>query len=214
MMPGACAPRASRPAGCGSGPGSACRTPGFDDLDSYGAIVEHYRHEFLPEVEAEAAFYGDRTQTPAGAIKRACLSLLEGGGLHDHQHRIGYQGMAAAANFIEPHADALIAAADFAELHFRVAALAAELPRIGELAIYDIAQRIGWYRGIEPAEVYLHCGALEGAKALVPQLRGKTVSVAQLPLALHALTPAQLEDVLCLYKAVLKRLAAGDRRGS
>lgn len=210
-MSGKSAPRRPRSTGCGSASGSCCQTPGFDDeLDRYEEIVEHYRRVYLPKLKAEADYYGDPNQAPDAAVRRACLSVRDDA-LHDHQHRIGHKRMAAAAEFMEPHAGALTSAADFAELHDRVAALGAEVDRVGELAVYDIAQRIGWYRDIEPREIYLHCGTRDGAKALVPQLRGKTMAVDRLPPELHGLTPAQLEDVLCIYKAALTRIAG--RRG-
>ena len=77
---------------------------------------------------------------------------------------------------------------------------------IGELAVYDIACRIGAFLGFRPDRVYLHAGTREGARAL--GLRGASVRKIDLPGAFGCLSPAEIEDCLCIYKADIQRLAA------
>ena len=106
-----------------------------------------------------------------------------------------------------PFVAALMEASDFAALHRTIDVQLRAVGGFGELAIYDIAQRIGWYRRLEPAEIYLHRGTRDGARLLVPGLAGATLSPARLPPEFHALTPPQLEDVLCIYKAQIGGIA-------
>lgn len=189
-----------------SGAGACCRGEELDQLSSYAAIVEHYRRNYLPLVEREIAFYR-RATSPEAAIVRAFRCRKADGGLHEHQHRVGCGRVDAAAALVRPHVNAIMQTSDFRELHALVTLLARDMQRIGELAVYDVAQRIGWYRRLEPIEIYLHRGTLDGARALTPLLRGKTITADLLPVALRAFTPAQLEDVLCIYKAALQRIA-------
>lgn len=196
------------PRGCERFCGTACEPISFDLLSTYGDVVDHYLAVYGPRVEADRRFFGNRGLTDEAAVELAFLSCRRDGRLHEHQHRVGYRRMAAAAAAMKPHASAIVAAVNFAELHHRVAAIRREVQGIGDLTIYDVAQRIGWFRRLEPAEIYLHRGTRQGAAALVTHLRGPTLAVDRLPLELRVLTAAQLEDVLCIYKAELHRIAS------
>lgn len=196
------------PKGCQRPRRSRCNSTSVEQLHSYADIIGHYLRNYMPQVSTDAAFFGEQSQTPEGAVERAFLSRRADRRLHEHQYRIGYQPMAAAAAAMTPHAGVLVATTNFAELYGRVAEVRERVARIGDLAIYDIAQRLGWYLGIEPSVIYLHRGTREGATALVPQVRGRTMSADLLPVELRVLRPAQLEDVLCIYKAALRRIAA------
>ena len=192
---------------CGSTSSLDCQPDSVERLDSYSAIVEHYRECVFPDIAADMAFYGDRRKTPAETVEIACRSIGPDGRLHSHQHRLGYLRMEQAADFLTPHSEALMAATNFTELHQRVSVLGGAGLRIGDLAIYDIAQRIGWYRGLAPEEIYLHRGTLDGDLALDPSATGKTLSPDNLPDEFRQLAPFQLEDVLCIYKAQIRRIA-------
>ena len=80
---------------------------------------------------------------------------------------------------------------------------------IGELAVYDIACRIGAFLGLSPERVYLHAGTREGARAL--GLRGASVRKMDLPRAFGRLSPGEIEDCLCIYNADIRRLTAAPR---
>jgi hypothetical protein len=54
----------------------------------------------------------------------------------------------------------------FADLHAQVYMAIMGIKWIGELAVYDIAQRISSYRGLLPDAVYLHAVTRESARAL------------------------------------------------
>ncbi len=81
-------------------------------------------------------------------------------------------------------------------------------PRLGALTTYDIVAAIAAYLKLELDEVYLHAGALEGARHLGIRVGGRrSIPVRELPPALRRLSPAEAEDVLCIYKDVFSRLA-------
>jgi hypothetical protein len=73
---------------------------------------------------------------------------------------------------------------------------------IGALMIYDIAHRIGAYFGKAPSLVYLHQGTKEGAAIL--GFNCETLDPAVLPAPFSKLTPAEIEDCLCIYKDELR----------
>jgi hypothetical protein len=90
-------------------------------------------------------------------------------------------------------------------LHELVQIETADIHKIGALAVYDIAHRIGAFLGLQPTTVYLHCGTMAGARSL--GFRGRqTLRVAELPPQFRRLTAAEIEDCLCIYKSEVAAL--------
>jgi hypothetical protein len=133
----------------------------------------------------------------------AALSKLPGGKRHPHQRRIPARVLQQAADALT---NANLSVATFDDLHQAVRTTIGDIRGIGELAVYDIACRIGAYLGLEPDQVYLHAGTREGARAL--GFRGTTIRKNELPIAFRQLSPGEIEDCLCIYKTELRRLAA------
>jgi len=77
---------------------------------------------------------------------------------------------------------------------------------IGALMVYDTALRLGAFLQLEPDLVYLHAGTRDGAAALGVDRSRETVRAEELPAALQALHPHEIEDCLCIFKAQLKQL--------
>lgn len=74
------------------------------------------------------------------------------------------------------------------------------LPGVGPLYIYDIALRLGAHLKSYPDKVYLHAGALKGAKRLFPGTPlGRTMSRDSFPKEYHSLAPYEIENLLCIY---------------
>jgi hypothetical protein len=73
---------------------------------------------------------------------------------------------------------------------------------IGDLTIYDTAQRIGNYLGIQPDKIYLHRGVRTGAEILLGKIKTKFIIKDQLPAPFSKsdLSAADFEDILCIYK--------------
>jgi hypothetical protein len=57
--------------------------------------------------------------------------------------------------------------------------------------------------------IYLHAGTREGARRLGLDTSGPTLGVDEIPKGLCALTPREIEDVLCIYKDALSDRASG-----
>src|SRR5262249_54941969 len=77
-----------------------------------------------------------------------------------------------------------------------------EIRGVGELTVYDISHRIGAHFGNAPQLVHLHAGTRTGARAF--GIRGGILDPKTLPHAFSRLTPAEIEDCLCIYKDVLR----------
>ncbi|WP_318497276.1 hypothetical protein [Photobacterium leiognathi] len=83
----------------------------------------------------------------------------------------------------------------------------------GDLAVYDTSVRIAAYLNITPDKVYLHAGALDGAKSLeakglvpVGSSEASCISVTVMPEPLKKLHPVQMENFLCSFKNELENL--------
>jgi hypothetical protein len=79
-----------------------------------------------------------------------------------------------------------------------------EIKGIGDLTVYDIAQRIGLYLSLQPELVYLYAGTRLGAKTLGLGRRQAKLSINELPVPFSLLTPSEIEDCLCIYKDELQ----------
>ena len=77
---------------------------------------------------------------------------------------------------------------------------------LGELYVYDTALRIGAKLNLLPNKVYLHAGTRSGAEALGFDGKATVLNVSDLPRELQKLEPHEIEDVLCIFKADLKKV--------
>lgn len=143
------------------------------------------------------------------AIRRAALCLLPDKKRHPHQCRIPGSLLEQAEARLQAISVRLRGAEDFATLHGLVDTEISSLHGISELTIYDIAHRIGAYLKKAPQLVYLHRGTRTGAAVF--GLRGRTIRPDQLPTAFWRLTPAEIEDCLCIYEDHLKSGQRGVR---
>lgn len=180
------------------------------DADDLAGLVALYRANEARDHAAEVEHYGTNRASIEDAILVAGASIDANGKMHSHQRRIGKLRMRAFGEALLPHAPRLQAVKDFDALHGHILFASYGHEKIGELAVYDVAERIGMYLGITPQVVYLHSGALEGAMQLIRGLRKKRLAMSDLPPELQVLTPAQAENFLCIYK---KEIAALRRRG-
>jgi hypothetical protein len=137
------------------------------------------------------------------AVAEAAGSARADGKRESHQCRIPKHSLDqfAAAILEQPLANAR----DFDDLHAYVRRAAKRVHGIGELAIYDVALRIGWFGRMEPTRVYLHAGTREGARALGLDVSGASLARAVFPAAMQELSAAEIEDFMCIYKAQLGR---------
>ncbi len=168
---------------------------------NFGAIVRDYTSRHRERARRELRYYMIQGSLE-GAIREAALSLLPSGKRHPHQRRIPLRVLQSAERRLQGIAGQLKAAQSFVELHRLIERHIRPIRGIGDLAVYDIAHRIGAYLRREPEAVYLHAGTREGARAL--SLGGKTIDVRELPASLRKLSAAEIEDCLCIYKDALR----------
>lgn len=130
---------------------------------------------------------------------------------HPHQWRIPNRILNETVRDLQKKASDLNATTNFPELYNLVKET--KKGGYGLLAIYDFAIRYGFSKGIEPEDVYLHAGTLEGAKAVLPEKKkirpGNTIAVKEFPTPLQNLNGLHLENLLCIYKKELKRIKNG-----
>ena len=136
------------------------------------------------------------------------MCIAPGGKRHPHQWRIpGASLRKATAVLIREDFSGI---GDFEQLLQFIDAQIRPIHMIGDLAIYDIAQRIGAYLGIEPDDVYLHAGTKQGATAIGLGRGRNKLGINEFPEEFRRLSASEIEDCLCIYKDSLKRLNASE----
>lgn len=164
-------------------------------------IVSAYIRDHRGGAKAEMRFFEIQRGLPA-AIRHAALCALPGGNRHPHQRRLRQAVLNEAERRLQAIAEALRKIPDFAGLHRLMQEEIGTIYGIGELAVYDIAHRIGAFLGKAPTLVYLHAGTRIGAEAL--SFRGNTIDPSLLPRVFSRLSAAEIEDCLCIYKDELR----------
>ena len=176
-------------------------------------IIQDYIASIRPAAAVELSYYGSRPSL-AETIRIGANGSRSDGKRHDHQRRIPAQSLATFARRLSGHELDIRACKSFAELHDLLANLSKDIYRVGPLTVYDTATRIGAKRRLFPRKVYLHTGTREGASAVGIDSGLTTVSVSMLPDEFNRLEPYEVEDVLCIYKKELRKLAQGMRSRS
>jgi len=167
---------------------------------SFDEIVNTYIRDHRDKVRAEMQVFADE-KSPSAAIRRAALCLRAGDKRHDHQRRIPRRVLEQAEARLQAVSKKLATASDFDTLHQLVDSEIGNVRGVGDLTAYDIAHRIGCYFGKHPERVYLHAGTRAGARAI--GIRGDSFDPAVLPKPFSRLTPAEIEDTLCIFKDAL-----------
>lgn len=176
-------------------------------LPSLEAIVAHYRSSSR-ERALEDAYWADPRIDFTTAIHRACASIDRRDKRHGHQRRIPDHVLKRAGQTLAAHADELRSAADFDALHEVVERLISRQDGVGPLQIYDFSARIGLWMGQHPTRVYLHAGVRNGAHNLgIPTAGRNWLVLSEMPTPLCDLKAAEVEDILCIYKANFKDIA-------
>ncbi|HET8692515.1 MAG TPA: hypothetical protein VFM30_10330 [Steroidobacteraceae bacterium] len=127
------------------------------------------------------------------------------GKVYAHQARVPRRAKVEAGNRIR--ALDLAGVRTFDDLFHRVQDAIGSVRGIGDLAVYDAATRIGASLGVWPEQVYVHAGVRQGARALGLDANRRSLPVNAFPPELRRLDPWQIEDVLCIYKDQLPRMA-------
>lgn len=161
-------------------------------------IVAHYIKHQRPETAKQRRFWKRKPWEEALRAAAFCEIQNCNGRVVRHPHQYRIPRVALAKVYAKLVKLDLRSTKDFEELHCCVDRAIRPIKGIGDLAIYDIAHRIGLNRRREPKRVHLHAGAREGARAL--GIRSKSAAVSGFPHAFHRLDAAEIEDCLCIYK--------------
>jgi hypothetical protein len=139
-------------------------------------------------------------ETIESAISVAALSTTSDGKRHSHQRRIPGRVLERVSDTLSAKKAEIQNAETFDHLHSIVLTTTDWIKGAGPLLAYDITMRIcdGFLLRLQPIKVYLHAGAMVGAKKL--GVASEKASRGDFPKEIHVLTSAQIEDFLCRYK--------------
>jgi hypothetical protein len=166
-------------------------------------IVEEYEVSG-PAREREAAWWRAESQPFAMVIDRVGRADIFGK-RHPHQRRLSTSALNAGTVALHAISNRLQAAPNFLELWFLVQAAFKPIYGLGELAIYDAAERLRHRLDLESEHViYLHAGARAGARRLkggrLPNESAWGILRHEVPEGFRDLSTHEIEDVLCTYK--------------
>jgi hypothetical protein len=177
-------------------------------------IIADYKLRHQERGEKELHWFAIQ-KTLEEAVRLAALAETPGHKRFSHQRRIPRSALEESRRCLLRCLPALAKARNFEELFELVSACLNPIPGIGELTIYDTAQRIGAKLHLAPEMVYLHAGTRIGAKRLGFDGNRPSIKLSELPAPLSKLEAREVEDILCIYKENFdpKSLQISSRRG-
>jgi len=174
------------------------------NVDTWAELIADFREHLGPEAAREHGYmqWMRDSASLTVAIDRAARATYPNGKRHNHQSRVRvleeWRLRLRARQRWFDRCDT------FDQLHDLCHML--RIPGIGPVTVYDTAQRIGEYLGVQPTRVYLHAGVKLGADALGLETKGREhLEMQELPRPLQSLTANEVEDFLCVYHEVLPR---------
>lgn len=176
------------------------------DFRSLESIVQDYIDRRRDRARCELEYFGGQ-KSLASAIRVAALAITCKGKRHPHQRRIPGLLLEHYRRGLMRKRKSLKSCKNFHELMEISQSVADKIWKHSELTVYDTTHRIGAHLKRRPDRVYLHAGTRDGAKALGIRPRLPYVFPRELPSAFRQLKPYEVEDCLCIYKRVLKKLA-------
>lgn len=177
--------------------------PPLSEPASHTDVVRHFirhRRELLHE---ELDWFAKQPSF-ARALDEAAHARDQCGKRLDHQRRLLRHVIPASYPLLQAQARQLDLSQSFDDLLLQVERALAGVYRAGDLYFYDTALRLGAYLGFHPTRVFLQTGSLTGARKLSRVSRARSLPLSAFPEPFHALAPFEMENVLCLYKAVLR----------
>lgn len=181
-------------------PPAPCKPARENENANLKAFVRLYRQHNRPHSIRELEFYRTMPSFEL-AVHHAALATDYRGKRYDHQRRLRLPPLERAKQLLTQITQDLKRCKSFHELLTLLEVTLRSTPGLGELYKYDTALRIGAFLGLAPEFVYLHCGTRAGARALGLGVSRPYLSLGELPHALRALAPEEIEDFLCIYKS-------------
>lgn len=187
----------------------------LENLSSLKEILDDYKlrkNDFWRKV---MSFYTGLSDIDE-AIKHASKFHKDQTHCDEHQRRILKDSKRKFATLLKKLKAQILTCANFKDL-YDLLKKKCKPAGIGDLAIYDTAMRLGAYlekstgKDFTPQEVYLHNGTAAGATSL-KKMNKISYSSNPVPLSVFSnlfkgLKPFEIEEVLCVYKNVLAKLA-------
>jgi hypothetical protein len=164
------------------------------------ALVKRFSKDRKSVWAAEKKKYG--TPKVAEEAIDAALGLRPNDKIQNHQRRVGRRALSIARTRLQRARRKIRHARDFCELIKIVNQTTAGVRRFGNLAVYDVAMRIGIWKKVWPKKIYLHAGTREGARSL--GFHNDKLSKEVFEGLFDKLQPYQIEDFLCINKEFLK----------
>lgn len=154
--------------------------------------------------DSEAAWWRADGVEFAEVVNRAVCSEIEGK-RHPHQRRLKAKALSQGSLALQAIRNRLLAAPNFLELWFLVQAAFKPISGLGELAVYDVADRLRHRLGLVSEHViFLHAGTRIGARRLmvgrIPKESAWGILRHEVPEGLRHLPTHAIEDILCIYK--------------
>lgn len=182
------------------------------DIDCLRLYVDEYIYTNRMVIRAQFLSFKNESCLK-DAVSRAAMSEDENGKRNSHQRRIPKKCLEQARSSLMKSKGVFTRLNSFEKLFELVNSKIQPIHGIGDLAIYDIALRIGAHLELYPNKVYLQRGSLEGAKALGIVKQKRYISPNELPEELSLLEPFEIEDFLCIYKNRLSGESSNPNRG-
>jgi hypothetical protein len=164
--------------------------------------VTNYIARHRPSLDDEIQFF-QRRSSLTEAIDDAARARGPRWNKHPHQRRIQPKKLRALSLRLKTSKDKLRRARDFRQIHEIVKEASQGIWIAAELTVYDTACRIAAYRGLRPQAVYLHRGTRAGAQLFGFDGRRETMEKREFPSSMQQLSPAEIEDCLCIFKGFL-----------
>lgn len=165
-------------------------------------IVAHYVLHRRAGYASELGWFANQLSL-ARAIHEAALARDHLGKRLPHQRRLLKQVIPAAWPMLRIRGRCLAASPTFEALYARVERVMNRIHGAGPLYSYDTALRIGAFLRLSPKRVFVQTGSLVGAQTLLPGLSARSMRLSAFPPAFRVLAPAEMENLLCIYRAHL-----------
>ncbi len=178
-------------------------------LDDYNRRIQIVDEETSKGWHAILDFYGSLPDWKTAVEEAGRFHFDASGRCHDHQYRIYRPVKEQFLNDLRENSTEIQNSANFEELYDNIERFC-KISGIGELAVYDSAMRLGAFLekhkggSFKPHEVFLHNGAMKGAKKLFRQ--GEIAKLCnRMPLFAFAKCfpnkeAWEVEEILCIYK--------------
>jgi len=188
-------------------------TIGDETKMNWKAIVRHYKAEHYPRHSEEKQWFSEQASL-TDAIHNATHALDRNTKRYSHQRWLTTDSAAAAETRLAAIRSDILSAESFHSLFLAIETALKPVCGAGELYIYDVAFRVGAYLELHPEKVYLHSGTRVGADALAIGKSYRWLDPSDIPREIQNLSPAECEDILCIYKDKFVSPSAPPEAGS